>query len=96
MSAILIGIENSTAASFPQATDTYWTTENRILWNEKHRKAEECELVYEVSWVSELNVWRSFLRSQRWLEATRITAHLALNASARRSRRYRDMGKRSY
>jgi len=71
MSAILIGIENSTAASFPQATDTYWTTENRILWNEKHRKAEECELVYEVSWVSELNVWRSFLRSQRWLEATR-------------------------
>jgi hypothetical protein len=70
MSEIFFGINNSAAASFPKGADTHWITENRVLWNEEHRKAEECELVYEVSWVSELNVWRSFLRSQRWLEAT--------------------------
>jgi hypothetical protein len=71
MTAIFVGINNSAADSFPKGADTHWITENRVLWNEEHRKAEECELVYEVSWVSELNVWRSFLRSQRWLEATR-------------------------
>ena len=71
MSASAIQIENLAAASFLMGTDTHWIRENRILWNEGHRKTEECELVYEVSWVSELNAWRSFLRSQRWLKATR-------------------------
>jgi hypothetical protein len=71
MSAIVIGLENLTAASFPKGADTHWITENRVLWNEVHRKTEPCELVYEVSWVPELSAWRSFLRSQRWLNATR-------------------------
>ena len=71
MSAILIGLYNSAAASFPKATDTHWITENRNLWNEEHHKTEECALVYEVSWVPELSTWRSFLRSRRWFEATR-------------------------
>ena len=71
MSAILIGINNSAAASFPKATDTHWITQNRVLWNEEHHKTEECELIYEVSWVAELSTWRSFLRSRRWFEATR-------------------------
>ena len=71
MSAAVIDSDNLAAASFPKGEDTRWITENRILWNEGHRKTEECELVYEVSWVSELNAWRSFLRSQRWLEANR-------------------------
>ena len=71
MSAVLVGINNSAAASFPKGADTHWIKESRVLWNEGHRKTEECELVYEVSWVSELNAWRSFLRSQRWLEANR-------------------------
>ena len=71
MSASAIQIENVPGASFPKGTDMHWITENRILWNEEHRKTEECELVYEVSWVSELNAWRSFLRSQRWFEASR-------------------------
>jgi hypothetical protein len=71
MSASVLQIENLAAASFPKGTNTHWITENRILWNEEHRNAEECELVYEVSWISELNAWRSFLRSQRWFEAPR-------------------------
>ena len=59
------------AAIFPKATDMHWITDNRVLWNEEHHKNEECELIYEVSWVPELSKWRSFLRSRRWLEATR-------------------------
>jgi len=71
MSATAIEIENLAGASFPKATDTHWIRENRVLWNEEHHKTEECELVYEVGWVPELRTWRSFLRSRRWLEATR-------------------------
>ena len=70
MSGTVIEIDNSAAASFPKGTDTHWITETRVLWNDKHRKAEKCELVYEVSWIPELGMWRSFLRSRRWLEAT--------------------------
>jgi hypothetical protein len=65
MSASVLQIENLTAALFPKGKSTHWIREHRILWNEEHRKAEECGLVYEVSWISELNGWRSFLRSQR-------------------------------
>jgi len=35
------------------------------MWNERERVREERELVYEISWIAELGVWRSFLRSQR-------------------------------
>ena len=72
MSGTVIEIDNLAAASFPKgAADTHWITENRVLWNQEHHKAEECELVYEVSWVPELSMWRRFLRSRRWLEVTR-------------------------
>lgn len=67
MSATVTEMNNLTAASFPKGADTHWITEIRVLWNEEHHKAEKCELVYEVSWVSEVNAWRRFLRSQRWL-----------------------------
>jgi len=70
MSAFLVAINNSAAASFPKGAETRWITENRVLWNANHHKTEECELVYEVSWIPELSAWRSFLRSQRWLEAS--------------------------
>jgi hypothetical protein len=50
------------------AADTYWETENRTIWNERERTSEERELVYEVSRISELGVWRRFLRSQRSLK----------------------------
>jgi hypothetical protein len=71
MSATAIEIESLPAGSFPKGVDTHWITENRTLWNEQHRKAEECELVYEVSWIPEVSAWRSFLRSQLWVEAKR-------------------------
>ena len=71
MSGTVIETDSFAATSFPKgAANTYWITENRVLWNEEHHKAEECELVYEVSWVPERSTWRSFLCSRRWLEAT--------------------------
>jgi len=36
-----------------------------MVWNEREHISEERELVYEISWVEELGLWRSFLRSQR-------------------------------
>jgi hypothetical protein len=35
------------------------------MWNEQEHTREEHELVYEISWIKELGLWRSFLRSQR-------------------------------
>jgi hypothetical protein len=32
--------------------------ENRTIWNEREHASEERELVYEISWISELGVWR--------------------------------------
>jgi len=35
------------------------------MWNERERVSEKQELIYEVSWICELGVWRRFLRSRR-------------------------------
>jgi hypothetical protein len=45
--------------------DARHETEIRMVWNDKERKQEQRELVYEVSWVPELGVWRRFLRTHR-------------------------------
>ena len=50
---------------FPSGVDTHWETENRMVWNQQHHTNEEHEFVYEISWITELGVWRRFLRSQR-------------------------------
>ena len=52
---------------FPGVSQAHWETENRIVWNERERANEPHELVYEISWISELGVWRRFLRSRRKL-----------------------------
>jgi hypothetical protein len=54
-------------AALPQGLDAYWETVNRTVWNERENTSEECELVYEISWISELGTWRRFLRSRRKL-----------------------------
>jgi hypothetical protein len=51
--------------AFPAGVDARCETENRTVWNEQERASEERELIYEISWISELGVWRRFLRSQR-------------------------------
>jgi hypothetical protein len=50
---------------FPAGVNAHWETENRTVWNEQEHASEERELVYEISWIAELGVWRRFLRSQR-------------------------------
>jgi hypothetical protein len=50
---------------FPTGVDVHWETQRRIVWNEQEHTREEQELVYEISWIKELGLCRSFLRSQR-------------------------------
>jgi hypothetical protein len=65
MPATIVYAEVLPEANFPSGVDTHWETVNRTTWNEHERVSEERELVYEISWIAELGVWRSFLRSQR-------------------------------
>ena len=53
-----------TPFAFP-AGPVHWETERRVIWNERECLTEEQELIYEVSWIQELGVWRRFLRSRR-------------------------------
>jgi hypothetical protein len=65
MSSTNIHAEALPQATFPNGVDMHWETVNRTMWNEHERVKEECELVYKISWIPELGVWSSFLRSQR-------------------------------
>jgi hypothetical protein len=51
--------------TFPEGVDVHWETQRRMVWNVREHTSEERELVYEISWIPELGIWRSFLRSQR-------------------------------
>ncbi len=51
--------------TFPAGVDVHWETQRRMMWNAREHTSEERELVYEISWIPELGLWRSFLRSQR-------------------------------
>jgi hypothetical protein len=53
------------AATLPAGVDVQWETETRVIWNEREQVVEKQELIYEVSWILELGVWRCFLRSRR-------------------------------
>jgi hypothetical protein len=57
--------EAPTHVTFPSGPDVHWETEIRVMWNELECLTEKQELIYEVSWIRELGVWRRFLRSQR-------------------------------
>ena len=48
---------------FPAGVDMHWETRRRVVWNEQEHAREEHELVYEISWIKEFGLWRTFLRS---------------------------------
>jgi len=48
---------------FPTGVDVHWETQRRVVWNEQEHAREEHELVYEISWIEELGLWRTFLTS---------------------------------
>jgi hypothetical protein len=50
---------------FLAGVDVHWETQRRMVWNVREHTSEERELVYEISWIAERGLWRSFLRSQR-------------------------------
>jgi hypothetical protein len=57
--------ESNTPVAFPVGLDVHWETETRFMWNERERACEKQELIYEVSWIRELGVWRRFLIARR-------------------------------
>ena len=65
MSAMATSTTFPSVQVFPVGSDDHWETQNRTAWNELQHASEERELVYEISWIAELGVWRRFLRSQR-------------------------------
>ena len=50
-------------APFPERIDVHWETTNLPVGNAEG-VAEQQELVYEVSWIKELGMWRRFLTSR--------------------------------
>jgi hypothetical protein len=50
-------------SAFPEGVDVHWETQRGVVWNEREHTREEHEFVYEISWIEELGLWRSFLRS---------------------------------
>jgi hypothetical protein len=61
---------HATALTMPvvlSGVNPHYETENQMVWNEDKYTSEEHELVYEVSWIPELGVWRRFLRTHRKL-----------------------------
>ncbi|HXT25805.1 MAG TPA: hypothetical protein VN749_13365 [Candidatus Eisenbacteria bacterium] len=65
MSAVASSSAILPISGFPAGGDVHWETQRRFVWNEQAHTREEHELVYEISWVNELGLWRRFLRSQR-------------------------------
>jgi hypothetical protein len=65
MSAVASNSEALPVPGFPAGVDVHWETQRRIVWNEREHTSEEREMVYEISWIAERRLWRSFLQSQR-------------------------------
>jgi len=63
MSAVASSSAILPISGFPAGVDVHWETQRRVVWNEREHTREEHELVYEISWIKELGLWRSFLRS---------------------------------
>ncbi len=54
---------------FPPGVDVHWETQRRVVWNEQEHTREEHELVYEISWIKDLGLRRSFLRSHHMVKS---------------------------
>lgn len=63
MSAIASSLAIYPISGLPDGVDVHWETQRRVVWNENEQTREEHELVYEISWVKELGLWRTFLRA---------------------------------
>ena len=69
MSALAASTTFPSVPAFPTGDDAHWETQNCTVWNEREHASEERELVYEISWIAELGIWRRFLRSNRKVQS---------------------------
>jgi len=63
MSAVASSSAIRPLSGFPAGVDVLWEPQRRIVWNPQEHTHEEHEFVYEISWIGELGLWRTFLRS---------------------------------
>lgn len=63
MSAVASDSASYPITAFPAGADVLWETHRRMVWNAQEHTCEEHEFVYEISWVEELGLWRTFLSS---------------------------------
>jgi hypothetical protein len=63
MSAVASSSTILPVSGFPVGVEVHWETQRRVVWSEKEHTREEHELVYEISWIKELGLWRTFVRS---------------------------------
>jgi hypothetical protein len=63
MSAVASSSAILPISDFPAVVDVHWETQRQVVWNEREHTREEHELVYEISWINEPGLWRTFLRS---------------------------------
>jgi hypothetical protein len=63
MSAVASSSAVLPISGFPAVVDVHWERQRQVLWNAREHTREEHELVYEISWINELGLWRTFLRS---------------------------------
>jgi hypothetical protein len=54
---------------FPARSGRRWEATNCLVWNDRERITEKQELIYEITWIHELGIWRRFLRSRRKLRS---------------------------
>lgn len=65
MSAVASSSAILPISGFPAGVNVRRETQRRVVWNEREHAREEHELIYEVSWIEELGLWRTFLRSHQ-------------------------------
>jgi hypothetical protein len=63
MSVLASGSAILPISGLSDGVDVHWETQRRVVWNEREHSNEEHELVYQISWIKELGLWRTFLRS---------------------------------
>jgi len=53
---------------FPAGVDAHLETQRHSVWNKQEHTSEEHQFVYEISWIEQLGLWRTFLRSHHKVE----------------------------
>lgn len=69
MSTTASNFLNPTSFELPVGVNVHWETQRQVVWNRLEHTREEREFVYEISWIEERGLWRTFLCSQRKVES---------------------------